>query len=79
MDTQLPVMVVDYRRTKRKITSLIPQLSDSFGPSFVLSDSISILRSLKTLGKSSWSMNIYCTRAASCEEKHGYLENAEGS
>ena len=24
-------------------------------------------------------MNVYCTRAASCEDKPGYLQNAEGS
>jgi len=30
-------------------------------------------------GKSSWSVNIYCTRAASCEDKHGYLQNIEGN
>ena len=42
MDTQLPVMVIDdYRRTKRKTTSLIPQFPDS--SSFVGSDYISIL------------------------------------
>ena len=49
MDTQLPVMVVyDCGKMKRKTTSLIPQLPDSFGPSFVLNDYSSIFP--QTLG-----------------------------
>ena len=32
------------------------------------------------LGRGSWSVNAYYTRAASfCEDKHGHLQNAEGS
>ena len=51
MDTQLPVMVIDdYRRTKRKTTSLIPQFPNSFGSSFVWSDYISILPQRLGLG-----------------------------
>ena len=32
----------------------------------------------QTLGKNSWSVNVYCMRAGSCEDKPGYLQNAEG-
>ena len=32
----------------------------------------------ETLGRNSWRVNVYCTRAGSCEDKHGYLQNAGG-
>ena len=32
----------------------------------------------ETLGRSSWNVNVYCTRAGSCEDKPGYLQNVEG-
>ena len=31
------------------------------------------------LGRSSWSVNVYCKRVGSCVDKPGYLQNAEGS
>ena len=30
------------------------------------------------LGRSSWNVNAYCTRAGYCEDKLGYLQNVEG-
>ena len=33
----------------------------------------------ETLGRTSWNVNVYCTRTASCEDKPGYLQNEEGS
>ena len=29
------------------------------------------------LGRSSWSVNVYCMRTGSCEDKQNYLQNAE--
>ena len=31
------------------------------------------------LGRSSWNVNVYCTRAGGCEDKPSYLQNAEGN
>ena len=32
----------------------------------------------ETLGRSSWNVNVYYTRAGSCEDKPAYLQNTEG-
>ena len=35
-------------------------------------------RRREKLERSSWSMKVYCMSAASCEDKPGYLQNADG-
>ena len=53
-------------------------ISNIFALDYFLAQAVWAKKQEETLGRSNWSVNIYCTRAASCEDKPGYVQKAEG-